>query len=86
MREADAGKVLCIRRAKANMKHSGDEVHAEECEVFLPVSVSSPAVSASSSVPEVNAKGGTVEFRSGNRLVIADVTPTLLQHLGAALV
>lgn len=86
VREADAGKVLWVRRVKASMKHSGDEVHTEEHKVFLPVSVSSPAVAASSSVPEVNAKGVTVEFRSGHRLVIADVTPTLLQHLVAALV
>ena len=80
-REVEAGKVLWVRRAKANMQKSNNEL--QEANTFLPVTVAHPVVTTTTS--PVNCSVLTVEFRSGHRLVLQEVTPNLLQQLVVAL-
>ena len=78
LREVDDGKVLWVRRAKAVLQGETGEVTSP----FLPVSVVSQTPTPK---PVVNCKGLTVEFRSGHRLILNDLPPSVLEQLVVAL-
>lgn len=74
-REYDAGRVLWVRRAKGLEPLPA----VAKPSTFLPVNVTS-TVSLRPSAAAV-----TVEFRSGHKLMLHDITATLLQQLVSAL-
>ena len=57
-READAGKVPWVHRAKANMQQPNNEI--QEANTFLPVTVAQPVVTTTTS--PVNCSALTVEL------------------------